>query len=178
VARREAEAVLRELEAAHAALSRRLERAALGGAAPDGVEVFVHETTGDFVGATGQPPWVAAVTEGRRVRLQPLGVLRRRGVLANTLRHELVHVACEALGRGRAPRWLVEGLAAHVAGEGASLTRGAAPLRLTLGELERRLARPASAEEMRALYAAAYRETAALIRREGEAAAWRRAAGR
>jgi hypothetical protein len=29
---------------------------------------------------------------------------------------------------------------------------------------------------MRALYAAAYREVLALIRREGEAAAWRRAA--
>ena len=178
VGRREAESVLRELEAAHASLTRRLERASLGGASPDAVEVIAHETTGDFVGATGQPAWVAAVTEGRRVRLQPLGVLRRRGVLAPTLRHELVHVACELLGRGRAPRWLVEGLAAHVAGEGASLVRGAETLRLAPAELERRLARPASAAEMRALYAAAYRETMALIRREGEAAAWRRVAGR
>jgi SpoIID/LytB domain protein len=178
VERRAAEAVLRELETARAGLARRLERASLGGAAPDGVEVFAHATTGDFVGATGQPAWVAAVTEGRRVQLQPLDVLRRRGVLAATLRHELVHVACEALGGGRAPRWLVEGLAAHVAGEGASLSRGAEPLRLSPDELERRLARPRTAAEMRSLYAAAYRETAALIRRDGEAAAWHRAAGR
>jgi len=178
VARGEAEQALRALEAAHADLSRRLARASAGGAAPDAVEVFAHATTGDFVGATGQPAWVAAVTSGRRVDLQPLGTLRRRGVLASVLRHELVHVACEALGRGRAPRWLVEGLAAHFAGEGASLTRASGPLRLPLEELERRLARPGSAAEMRALYAAAYREAAALIRREGEAGAWRRVAGR
>jgi stage II sporulation protein D len=177
VARREAEAVLRELEAARGALSRHLERGGLGGA-PDGVEVIAYETTGDFVGATGQPAWVAAVTEGRRVRLQPLAVLRRRGVLSATLRHELVHVACELLGGARAPRWLVEGLAAHFAGEGPSLRRGPEAPRLTLEELERRLARPASAAEMRALYAAAYRETLALIRREGAPAVWRRAAGR
>ena len=176
VARREAEAVLRVLEAAHADVSRRLERASLGGAAPDAVEVFAHETTGDFVGATGQPAWVAAVTAGRRVELQPLDVLRRRGVLAATLRHELAHLACERVGRGRAPRWLVEGLAVHVAGQGAAYARAAERVQLPLEELERRLARPASAAEMRALYAAAYREVAALIRREGEAAAWRRVA--
>lgn len=178
VARREAGAVLRTLEASRADLARRLETASLGVTAVDAVEVFVHETTGDFVGATGQPAWVAAVTEGRRIVLQPLDALRRRGVLAPTLRHELAHVACEAIGRGRAPRWLVEGLAAHVAGEGASLARAAPPAGLTLEELERRLARPGSPAEMRALYAAAYREVAALIRREGEAGAWRRVAGR
>ncbi|HEV3468772.1 MAG TPA: SpoIID/LytB domain-containing protein [Pyrinomonadaceae bacterium] len=179
VARREAESVLRALEAAHADLSRRLERASLGRAAPDAVEVFAHATTGDFVGATGQPAWAAAATSGRRVELQPLGTLRRRGVLAAVLRHELAHVACEMIGRGRAPRWLVEGLAAHFAGEGASLARAADGGQLPLEELDRRLARPASAAEMRALYAAAYREVAAIIRREGESGAWRRvAAGR
>jgi stage II sporulation protein D len=178
VAAREAAAALRLLEAARADLARRLERASLGGASPDAVEVFVHATTGDFVGATGQPPWVAGVTRGRRIDLQPLGVLRRRGVLAPSLRHELAHVACEQLGRGRAPRWLVEGLAIHFAGEGASLTRRAERLQLPPAALDERLARPASGEEMRALYAAAYREAAAFIRREGEPAVWRRVAGR
>lgn len=175
---REAGAVLRALEAAHGDLARRLERASLGNASPDNVEVYVHATTGDFVGATGEPAWVAAVTRGRRVDLQPLEVLRRRGVLEQTLRHELAHVACEQLGGGRAPRWLVEGLAVHFAGEGAALARGAARVRLSPEELERRLARPGSAAEMRTLYAAAYRETAALVGREGEPAAWRRVAGR
>ena len=176
VARREAESFLRALESARADVARRVERASLASALPD-MEVFVYETTGDFVGETGEPAWVAAVTEGRRVRLQPLEALRRRGVLNTTPRHELVHAALEALGRGRAPRWLVEGLAAYVAGEGPLLSRSGATRKIPTDELERRLAQPsASAEETRALYAAAYAEVAALIRREGEAAAWRLAA--
>ena len=174
--RREAESFLRVLESARADVVRRVERASLAAAVVPEMEVFVYETTGDFTGATGQPAWVAALTEGRRMELQPLEALRRRGVLSTTPRHELVHAALEALGRGRAPRWLVEGLAAYVAGEGPQLARGGAARRIPTDELERRLASPGSAEETRALYAAAYAEVAALIRREGEAAAWRLAA--
>jgi SpoIID/LytB domain protein len=175
VARSEAEALLRTLEAAYADVSRRLDRASLGALLPD-TEVFIHETTGDFVGATGQPAWVAAVTEGRRIELQPLDVLRRRGLLLTTPRHEFVHAALAALGAGRAPRWLVEGLAAYVAGEGPGLARSASKEKISTDELERRLARPGSPQEMRALYAAAYAEVSALVRREGEPAVWRRAA--
>jgi stage II sporulation protein D len=175
VSRREAEAFLRALEAARAEVLRRVERASLAAALPE-MEVVVYETTGDFTGATGEAAWVAAVTEGSRMRLQPLEALRRRGVLSTTPRHELVHAALEALGHGRAPRWLVEGLAAYVAGEGPLLSRAGAARRIPTDELERRLASPTSAEEARALYAAAYAEVSALIRREGEAAAWRLAA--
>ncbi|HEX8561216.1 MAG TPA: SpoIID/LytB domain-containing protein [Pyrinomonadaceae bacterium] len=174
-ARGEAEALLRTLEAAYADMARRLERAGLPPSIPD-TEVFVHATTGDFVGVTGRPAWVAGVTEGRRIDLQPLDVLRRRGLALTTPRHEFVHAALASLGAGRAPLWLSEGLAAHVAGEGPSLSRAAGVERLSVEELERRLARPASAAEMRALYAAAYREVGALVRREGEPAVWRRAA--
>ncbi|MDT7688008.1 MAG: stage sporulation protein [Acidobacteriota bacterium] len=174
VARRDAEALLRTFESARADVTRRLERASIGGNVPD-VEVTLYETTGDFVGATGEPAWVAAVTTGRRIELQPLDVLRRRGVLLTTPRHEFVHAALEATGGGRAPRWLVEGLAAHVAGEGPQLARSAPEEKITTEELERRLARPGSPREMRALYAAAYAEVSALVRREGESAVWRRA---
>jgi hypothetical protein len=174
VARGEAEGLLRTLEAAHADVARRLGRAGVGAAVPE-VEVFVHETTGDFVGVTGRPAWVAALTEGGLIRLQPLEVLRRRGVLSTVPRHEVVHAALETIGAGRAPLWLAEGLAAHVAGEGPSLSRTPPGERLSTEELERRLSRPASAAETRALYAAAYREVSALVRREGEPAVWRRA---
>jgi SpoIID/LytB domain protein len=175
VARREAEALLRTFETARADVARRLERASVNALIPD-VEVVVHETTGDFVGATGQPAWVAAVTTGRRIELQPLDVLRRRGLLLTTPRHEFVHAALESVGGGRAPRWLVEGLAAHVAGEGTRLARSTAlDEKVSTEELERRLARPGTPREMRSLYAAAYAEVSALLRREGEAAVWRRA---
>ena len=172
--RREVEALLGALEAAYADVSGRMERAGIGARVPD-TEVVVHETTGDFVGATGQPAWVAAVTERGRISLQPLGVLRRRGVLGTTPRHEFVHAAMEAAGARGAPLWLAEGLAAHVAGEGPSLAPAVPRKRLSIDEVERGLSRPGSAQEMRMLYASAWAEVSALVRREGEAAVWRRA---
>ena len=175
VARREVEALLGALEDARRDVLGRLEGAGVNTAALGTTELYVHETTGDFTASTGQPAWVAAATVGRRIESQPTEVLRRRGVLSTTLRHEFVHVALEALGRGRAPLWLLEGLAAHVAGEGAMLARSGMRRRLSVEEIERGLARPASSQETRALYAAALSEVVALIRREGEAAVWRRA---
>jgi stage II sporulation protein D len=175
-ARREVESTLRTLEAARADLLRRLSAASIPAPALPTVEVFAHETTGDFVASTGQPAWVAAATRGTRVELQPLATLGRRRILPQTLRHELAHVFVSAVSHGRAPRWLTEGLAAHFAGEGPQLSRHAPRQKFSFEELEARLARPASSAEMRALYAAAYREVAALVRAEGESSVWQRAA--
>ncbi|HEX8421886.1 MAG TPA: hypothetical protein VF634_00650 [Pyrinomonadaceae bacterium] len=178
--RREVEGALAVLEAVRADVRGRLAAASLAFPALGVLEVTVHETTGDFTGATGQPAWVAATitTRGsRRIELQPLVTLRKRGLLAPTLRHEYAHAVISALSRSRAPLWLSEGLAAHVAGEGARLTRVESKGKLSLGDLEKRLAQPAaSAADMRALYAAAFREVNALIRAEGEANVWRRVA--
>jgi stage II sporulation protein D len=176
-ARREVEALLGVLEAARSDIERRLTVAHLSFAVTGALDVVVHETTPDFIAATGQPGWAAAASRSSRIELQPLALLRRRGVLSTTLRHEYAHIVIDSLGRGRTPRWLSEGLAAHLAGEGAMLARFNPKSRWTRDELERRLARPApSAEDMRALYAAAYSEVRALIRAEGEAGVWRRVA--
>jgi hypothetical protein len=175
--RREVEGALAALEAARADVRARLAAASVAAPALGVLEAFVHETTGDFTGATGQPAWVAATTRGRRIELQPLSTLVKRGLLAPTLRHEYAHAVINALSRSRAPLWLSEGLAAHVAGEGRALSRDAAREKWTREELDKRLAAPASRAEMRALYAAAFREVGALIRAEGEAGVWRRVAG-
>src|SRR5262249_17765680 len=131
---------------------------------------------GECGGGTGQWGWAAGATRGRRIELQPLDLLRRRGLLNTTLRHEMTHAVIEVLGDGRAPRWMAEGLAIYVAGEAATLPRIENKDRLTREELERRLARPASASESRKLYAMAYHEIRAMIEAEGEAVVWRRVA--
>ncbi|MEK6323517.1 MAG: SpoIID/LytB domain-containing protein [Acidobacteriota bacterium] len=172
--RSEVEAALRTLEASHAELVARLNSASIRFSEAASLEVVIHETTQDFIAASEQPWWVAGVTRGRRMELQPLGVLRRRRILASTLRHEYAHAVIEVVGLGRSPRWLAEGLAIRFAGEGPLLERFRSHARLPLDELERRLANPRSPDEMRSLYAAAYREVQALIQSEGEASVWRR----
>jgi stage II sporulation protein D len=174
--RREVEMVLRALEAARTEMERRLAVAQLGLAGATALDVVIHETTPDFIYATGQPGWAAAASRGSRMELQPLATLRRRGVLTTTLRHEYAHYVIDLLGRGKAARWLTEGLAAHVAGEGAMLAPFSPKSKWTRDEIERKLERPASADEMRALYAASYNEVRALIRAEGEKNIWRRVA--
>ena len=106
-----------------------------------------------------------------------MSVLRRRGVLESTLRHEFAHCVIEALGGGRTARWLAEGLAIQVAGEGGALKRSVSKVRQTrpsVEELERRLESPRSADEMRSLYEAAYSEVLELIHKGGESSVWRR----
>lgn len=171
------ESMLRVFESAREDLLRRLEAASLRLAEPAPFEVVVHATTADFIAATGQSGWAAGATRGRRIELQPLDLLRRRGVLSATLRHELTHAVIEILSGGRAPHWLAEGLAIHVAGESAALPRIEKRRRLAREELERKLARPASVAETRELYAMAYLEVRAIIEAEGEAGVWRRVAG-
>jgi hypothetical protein len=174
--RRSIEIMLRTFENARADLLRRLEAASLRLAEPGPFEVVVHPTTADFIAATGQGGWAAGATRGRRIDLQPLDLLRRRGVMNTTLRHEMTHAVIELLSRGRAPRWMAEGLAIHVAGEAATLPRIENKIRLSREDLERKLMRSSAVTESRKLYANAYHEIQAMIEAEGEAGVWRRVA--
>ena len=140
------------------------------------IEVVVNATTGDFVGRTGMPPWAAAGTKNNRIELQPLRILKQRRILETTVRHELVHVLIETIGGGRTPRWLTEGLAIHLAGEGRWMESHAPEKSVSIEAVERALASATSREEMRSAYAAAYQLVRELIRDEGVNKIWKRVA--
>ncbi len=171
--KREVEEVLRILEIAQNDLAKRLQTASINLTQTPMTEVTLHDSTGDFVITTGQPAWVAGATRGNIIHLQPLSVLRKRGILTTTLRHELTHAALERLSHHRAPRWLSEGLAIHFAGESRFYPMSRE--KITTNELEQKLSAPASPAEMRVLYAAAYREVQALIGAGGESKVWQKA---
>ena len=136
------------------------------------VSIRLNASTGDFTSRTGQPPWAAAATQGNRIELQPVKLLKQRGVLFPTLRHELAHIVIDSLSNKRTPRWLEEGFALYLAGEGQAISRYAARARLSENELEQRLQNPRTQAEMRTLYAEAYLMVAEMVRRQGEPSVW------
>jgi hypothetical protein len=141
------------------------------------VEIRLNESTGDFTARTGQPWWAAAATLGNRIELQPAGILKQRGVLFTTLRHELAHIVIDSVSNKRAPRWLEEGFSLYLAGEGQRISQYAMERRLAEDDLEQRLQRPRTQAEMRSLYSEAYLMVAALIRRQDEPSVWNKLRG-
>ena len=165
------------LESNRAQLLRRVSAAGIEARFPK-LEVVMNESTGEFVGRTGMPPWAAAATKNNRIELQPLTLLKQRRILETTLRHELVHVLVDSIGGGQTPRWLAEGMAVHFAGEGKMMERHQTNNVMSVEIVEQTLASPKSAADMRSAYAAAYKIVQGLILAEGESKVWKRVAER
>jgi SpoIID/LytB domain protein len=171
---KDVESVLSNIEGARQDLLERLDRASVSLTRESKIQLVFHRTTQEFIAATGQPSWAAAATHGTTIHLQPLPLLKRRRILATTIRHEYAHYVIDRLSSGKAPRWLAEGLAAYFAGESAMLASYQPPQSLSTDEIEQKLSHATSAQEMRSFYAASLRAVEELIKASGESAVWRR----
>jgi len=128
---------------------------------PPNLELRVYPDLDTFRNATGEPGWVAARTAGHRIYLQPIAVLRTKGVLDTTLAHELAHAFVESQTLPAMPFWFREGLAAFLqAGRGTGAARIPA---------DSDLRQTSDADRARSAYGQAQAEVGALVQRYGEA---------
>jgi len=128
---------------------------------PGKVEIRLYPDLDTFRNATGEPGWIAARTQGARVQMQPPEVLRSRGVLEDTLRHELLHVVVEAHAAPGLPLWFREGLVEYL--DRPSAASGGAP-----PPADAELQQTADAGRARRAYRDSAAMVASLARRYGE----------
>jgi stage II sporulation protein D len=130
---------------------------------PQKPQLRMFPTVAIFRDSTGEPGWVAASTRGRVVRLQPARKLAADGILEGTLTHEFAHFMVEARAHPGLPLWFREGLVMWIAEE-----RRPAPVStLTLDQAESSLHEPASQQQLRQAYAAAYARVNRLVEQYG-----------
>ena len=86
------------------------------GVTPPRVTLRFHPTTDDYEHVTAQPWFTSGAILNGELHLLPLLVLRDRGVLDRTIRHELVHLMADIDLATRAV-WVREGAAIYFAGE-------------------------------------------------------------
>lgn len=111
----------------------------------------IYPTLASYRDSTGGPGWVAASTRGNTIRLQPAELLRQKGALEATLRHEFLHVLVDDNSRASLPLWFREGLVLYLA-EGK--TRVATRV-LSTDEIESALHNRQNRHQMQQAYASA-----------------------
>jgi SpoIID/LytB domain protein len=115
---------------------------------PASIRVTVHPTVESFGRSSGQPWWISGATDGTAIELLPLTVLRQRGQLERTIRHEVAHVLLDEALSGR-PLWVREG-AAFYFGDSAAAS-----------EVPGRVRCPGDPEFLRPMSAGAHRNASA-----------------
>jgi stage II sporulation protein D len=128
---------------------------------PAGIEIRVYPTLDAYRNATGEPGWVAAHTEGRRIRMQPTSVLRAHDALDRVLRHELIHALMEAQAAPDLPAWFREGLAEYLDGSKSVESAAGFPA-------DSALRQTGDPVEARRAYAEALAAVSRLVERYGE----------
>jgi hypothetical protein len=86
------------------------------GLEPRAITLEAYASAAEFSKATGEPWFVAAITQGTRIQTQRLGALKARGILRFTILHEAFHTVQPA----KLPHWLAEGLARIFSTENSS----------------------------------------------------------
>jgi stage II sporulation protein D len=126
-------------------------------------QLRVFPTLDAFRNTTGQPGWIAAYTHGHVISLQPLAVLKEKGILESTLRHELIHLLVESHARAGTPLWFREGLVLYLADPEKKFQPVVMPER----EIEAVMQHPGGPDELQRAYAAARTRVTEMVHESG-----------
>jgi stage II sporulation protein D len=144
----------------------------LGVTAPPHLALRFHATTQSYERATGQAWFTSGAIVANEVHLLPLAVLRDRGVLERTVRHELVHLMLDE-PLTRRPAWISEGAAQYFSGQRPETAAGESPFtprgRLSCPE-DAELRQPVSAGSLSNAHA---RALECFARQAGDGRSWR-----
>jgi hypothetical protein len=89
----------------------------LGDIVPKSTDVVIFGSCGDFTYHTKLPWWSASAMVDGTIYLQPILVLKERGILTNVVRHEVALVFIHHKWGEKAPMWFAEGLAVYYSDE-------------------------------------------------------------
>ncbi len=131
-------------------------------------QFLLHPDPSSFREATGLPGDSAAASIRDRIHLQPVRLLKERGLLRQAIRHEMMHIAIERAGGASTARWFHEGYAVIFAGEAFRPDKP-----MSLQELECELLKATVLEQRHRLYNIAAHIVSQLLLREGEQKVWR-----
>ncbi len=137
---------------------------------PSRIRVQTFETVADFMRATGEPGWMAGVSDGQSIALQPLELLDRKEILTSTLRHELTHLVVHRVAAKGVPRWFEEGCVLYLARE-----RVESPSRPAMAtrELNDAITHPRLQSDLKPAYSQALERVRKFAAQQGEDGLWR-----
>ena len=132
---------------------------------PPDLEVYERDT--------GREWWYYAEIKGDTITFAPVWILSKRGVSAQAIPHEYYQWAIRKITRGGSPRWLEEGLASYLSGEGDLLLKQVyefsdTDVSMTPEEIEGVLQGEEDRRDSRVAYYHSYRMVEQLIKTYGE----------
>jgi len=80
-------------------------------------EVIFCSSLDDFINKTKTSNKIGAIYKNKKIFLQPIEVLKRKGILYNVLKHELIHLIFDCLNNPNIPKWFNESYAVYFSGD-------------------------------------------------------------
>ena len=80
-------------------------------------EVIFCSSLDDFINKTSTSSNIGAIYKNKKIFLQPIEILKRKGILYNILKHELIHLIFECVNNPNIPKWFNESYAIYFSGD-------------------------------------------------------------